>query len=51
MTEQVGAVAFSPDGRFLVTASTDGTARVWDATPCGAWALLHTLAGHTDGVS
>src|SRR5204863_23445 len=23
--------AFSPDGRFVVTASMDGTARVWDA--------------------
>ncbi|HEU5443222.1 MAG TPA: serine/threonine-protein kinase, partial [Steroidobacteraceae bacterium] len=30
-TDRVRSVAYSPDGRRLVTASHDGTARVWDA--------------------
>lgn len=28
--DQVNAAAFTPDGRGLITASADGTARVWD---------------------
>src|SRR5262249_52589196 len=31
-TARVNAIAFSPNGRQLVTASDDGTARIWDAT-------------------
>jgi WD40 repeat protein len=37
--ETVNTVAFSPDGRRVVTASSDSTARIWDArtgTPVGA---------------
>src|SRR5262249_44767049 len=30
--DQVNSVAFSPDGKRLVTASWDGTARLWDVT-------------------
>lgn len=40
----VMTAGFSPDGTRVVTASTDGTARVWDAE---TGALLTTLAGHT----
>jgi WD40 repeat protein len=41
------SAAFSPDGRFVVTASQDGTARVWGAR---AGQGLVILRGHTDWV-
>ena len=30
--DRIYALAFSADGRFLASASRDGTAKVWDAT-------------------
>ena len=43
----VNTVAFSPDGSRVVTASSDGTARLWDAK---TGASLLTLKGHTNWV-
>jgi len=41
---RVHGVDFSPDGTRILTASSDGTARVWDAT---TGALRFTCKGHT----
>jgi WD40 repeat protein len=41
-------VAFSNDGRSIVSASADGTARVWDA---GTGGLQHVLTGHDQAVN
>ena len=46
-SEAVVSAAFSPDGRPVVTASYDKTARLWDAAtgkPIG------DLVGHTDNL-
>jgi len=45
-TGEVAAVAWSPDGTRLATASSDGV-RLWDPT---TGHQLATLTGHTDGV-
>ncbi|HET6756796.1 MAG TPA: hypothetical protein VFH21_04200 [Burkholderiales bacterium] len=43
----VTSAAFSADGRFLIAASADNTARVWEA---GTWRNLAALRGHNDDV-
>jgi WD40 repeat protein len=44
-TNLVKSASFSPDGRKIVTASTDKTAKIWNA---GTGALEGTLIGHTE---
>lgn len=44
----VSSVAFSGDGRRLVTASFDKTARLWNVADPTHPQLLHTFTGHTD---
>ncbi len=39
----VALVAFSPDGKRLVTGGGDGTARVWDITPAGNAEVMSAL--------
>ena len=46
-TDWARSVAFSPDGRRLVSTSDDDTVRVWNAE---TGALQQTLEGHTDWV-
>jgi WD40 repeat protein/tetratricopeptide (TPR) repeat protein len=47
-TNSVWGVAFSPEGRWLASASSDRTVRLWDAQ---TGQLVRTLPGHTQSVS
>ena len=43
--QRVQGVGFSPDSKFVVTASVDGTARIWDAVSGTELAMLVTFPG------
>jgi len=47
-TDQVGALAFAPDGHVLASGSHDGTVRLWDPA---TGEELATLQGHTGRVT
>jgi WD40 repeat protein len=47
-TNWVGTAEFSPDGRRVVTASDDSTARVWDSA---TGTLIAELKGHSDSLN
>jgi tetratricopeptide (TPR) repeat protein len=50
-TNWVGAVAFSPDGRWALTGSDDTTARLWDTQAADPSASARILRGHTSWVT
>jgi len=43
-TGHLTSVSFAPDGRRILTASKDGTVRIYDCEVCGALPALETLA-------
>ncbi|MBB5780768.1 WD40 repeat domain-containing protein [Nonomuraea jabiensis] len=48
--DSVNSVAFSPSGRILAAAGSDGLIRLWDVADPAQPKPLGPLAGHTDGI-
>ena len=47
-TDSVLSVTYSPKGRYIASASCDGTVKLWDTT---TFKVIHTMHGHTDLVA
>ena len=47
-TDWIGPLAFTPDGKRLVSCSYDGTVKVWDVT---SGQVIRTLTGHRGRIS
>ncbi|MCB2210392.1 WD40 repeat domain-containing protein [bacterium] len=47
-TDLISSCRFSPDGRWIISASKDGTLKIWDAI---SGREMRTLAGHEGGVT
>ena len=46
--DNLNSAVFSPDGKYILTASADDTAMLWDASTCE---VVDTLKGHVYGVN
>ncbi|MCX5832560.1 MAG: caspase family protein [Deltaproteobacteria bacterium] len=44
----INSISFSPDGKYILSGSSDKTAKLWDVA---TGRELRTFAGHTDGVT
>ena len=47
-TNHITSAIFSPDGKYVLTASFDKTARIWDAS---SGKEIHILKGHTSAIN
>ncbi|MFH2141133.1 MAG: caspase family protein [Bacteroidota bacterium] len=46
-TDRISSVEYSPNGKYILTASEDNTAKIWDSETGN---LLHSLEGHTEEI-